>query len=180
MATTLTRAQSKSSLSWSLEKDPPYGTATLKSEDNDSVTRSYSATGTAPIGVANVQHREKIVLAGAATYTLDLTPILDDFGGSQACARVWDIEIRLLNSTDDATSTSDRISYGGTGSTWAGYTDTPTAKMYVPAGGHHHLNGGVSGNGYPVVATTGDSLKFTNEHATNQAVVLVTLIGKGT
>jgi hypothetical protein len=180
MATTLNSAQSKGSLGWDLRKDPAYGSTVIKDIDGDAVTRDYAYNGTGTTGVANVQYRAKLAIAGATTATIDLTPLLDDFGNSQACARVWDLFVRCLDATQDATSTTDRVSVGGTGNTFAGHTDTATTKIYVPAGGFLHLNGGVSGNGFPVTATTGDTLKINNEHATNQAIVLVTLIGKAT
>jgi hypothetical protein len=178
VATNLTSAQSKASLGWTLTKDPPYGSTTIKDIDGDAVTRDYAYNGTGTTGVANVQYRAKFTIAGAATQTIDLSPVLDDFGNSQVPAKFWDIFIRLLDSAQDPLSLSDRVSVGGTGNTFVGHVDTATTKIYVPAGGFLHMNGGVSGNGFPVTAGTGDTLKINNEHATAAAVVLVTMIGK--
>ncbi len=178
MATTLT-ATFKSSVYYSLSDTDSLGiVAPDQNTDQFSLTLS---NGTGANGTADLKFSALYTLAGAATQDIDLAAsLVSRFGATLTFARLKAIHIRVLSSTNDATSLGGPVDVGGGTNPLVNWISVGSTKVRI---------GGTAGRGgclqlacddavaYAVTAGTGDILRLTNVSATLSVKVAVVLIG---
>jgi hypothetical protein len=172
MATTV-RADFKAEISWSREDSETFGGTTKKVTDNSKLT--YAGANEA--GTANNQidrkYAKQHTIAGSGTLSLDLTAIAETIFGD--AASIGMVEIASVMLVNENTVAADDVTVGGDAAAWVGPFGNANDTIELAAGSCLFFNNRLSG--WPVVATTGDILKFTNQ-SLNAVTIDVVITGR--
>jgi hypothetical protein len=132
---------------------------------------THMATGTAS-GKADKLFSDQRSIAGAATDVLDLAAVLlDPFGVALTFVKVKAIAIKAA----DANPSTITVSPNDAAPFLGPFGPDETGALVIPAAGLVLLTAPLAG--WAVVATTGDKIELTNNHATIAAIYDVIIIG---
>jgi hypothetical protein len=170
MATTFSSTPSKVQVSSELDLIRTIGN--LPDPVSFTYTSNSLSNGVAA-GQADRRYVTQLSILASSNTVLNLSSLLDPFGGSVAFVRIKEIFVQLLTITA-ATS----ILVGGAATNgFANWLTVATTALRVRNGMCFYLGCCPDSTGYPVVATTGDQLKIANEDAVLAATVNVSLVG---
>lgn len=125
-------------------------------------------------GNANIKYSAQLLLAAAASTTLALTGLTDNFGNVLSFARIKDLYIE-----NSAQSSASVVSVGGAGTTpFAGIWSPGSAVNSVRNGASMHHGCASDATGYVVGA--GVNLQISNGDTVNAAKVNVLIVGVNT
>ena len=180
--TTILTAAASASLSWTFTGTD--GAGNIIPDNNGDALALPLAAGTGTSAVADLKYTVLTTLAGAGFVELNLADgsLRDTFGNALVFARVKQLLVRVLGTTDNPANTGGPVDVGGA---------TNPLPLFSPPTSKGHV-GGTAGRraaqlwlcedaiAYAVNPGVADSLRLTNVDPTNPVQVRISLIGSTT